>query len=196
MRYEKGRREETRRRILDTAAARFRRDGIAGVGIKSLMGDLGLTHGGFYAHFPSRDGLVAETVGEALADTLATLKGAVAAATPGAELDAFIDAYLSGLHRARMDRGCAGAALAPEVARQSPEARARFTAGLGEIVDLLASQLPPGGTQERRRDRAYAMFAAMMGALQIARAVDDPSLSDSLLESGRAAARLIAREPW
>lgn len=196
VRYEKGRREETRGRILEAAATRFRRDGIEAVGIKSLMAELGLTHGGFYAHFPSREGLVAEAVGEALGDTLRTLRAAVDEAPEGSKLEAFVDSYLSGLHLERMDRGCAGAALAPEVARQPPAARGRFGDGLKALVALLASQLPAGGSADRRVERGYALFGGMMGALQLARAVDDPALSGTILEQGRAAARLLAHQPW
>lgn len=196
MRYEKGRREETRDRILKAAATRFRQDGIEAVGIKSLMGGLGLTHGGFYAHFPSRDGLVADAVEEALEDTLHTLRKAVDEAPKNIKLDAFVDSYLSVLHLERMDRGCAVAALAPEVARQPPAARIRFEAGLQALVELLASQFPAGGPSAGRIERGYAVFGAMMGALQMARAVDDRALSDALLEQGRATARLLARRPW
>lgn len=196
MRYEKGRREETRARILEAAATRFRRDGIGGVGIKSLMGELGLTHGGFYAHFPSRGGLVAEAVEEAFGDTVLTLRKVAEEAEPEKKLDALIDAYLSDLHRERMDRGCAGAALAPEVARESPNAQAGFAAGLKDIVDLLAANLPAGGSARRRLERGYAVFAGMMGALQLARAVDDRLLSDNIMENGRTSARLLARQPW
>lgn len=196
MRYEKGRREETRGRILKAAATRFRQDGIEAVGIKSLMGALGLTHGGFYAHFPSRDGLVADAVEEALDDTLHTLRKAVDEAPKNMKLDAFVDSYLSGLHLERMDRGCAVAALAPEVARQPSPARIRFEAGLQALVELLASQFPAGGSSAGRIERGYAVFGAMIGALQMARAVDDRALSDALLEQGRATARLLALRPW
>jgi TetR/AcrR family transcriptional repressor of nem operon len=196
MRYEKGRRDETRGRILEAAATRFRKDGIEAVGIKSLMGEVGLTHGGFYAHFGSRDGLVAAAVGEALQDTLFSLQKAVDEAPADRKLDAFIDAYLSELHRERIDRGCAGAALAPEVARQPLDARVRFAAGLKRLVDLLADQLPPGGSSSVRAERGYGVFSGLMGALQLARAVDDRTLSDAILRQGRVVARLLARQPW
>ena len=196
MRYEKGRRVETRAKILEAAATRFRRDGIEGVGIKSLMSEVGLTHGGFYAHFPSRDGLVAEAVGDALGDTLRALRQVVDEAEPEERLDSLIDSYLSELHRDRMDRGCAGAALAPEVARQPAAARAEFTAGLKKIIDLLTAELPPGGSSSQRVERGYAVFSGMMGTLQLARALDNPSLSKNILASGRNAARLLATQPW
>ena len=196
MRYEKGRRDETRAKILDAAGTRFRQDGIEGVGIKKLMGEVGLTHGGFYAHFPSREGLVAAAVGDALGDTLRTLRKVVDEAEPDKRLDAFIDAYLSVKHRERMDRGCAGAALAPEVARQPAAARTEFTAGINELVSLLTTQLPPGGSDSQRTERGYAVFGGMMGMLQLARAVQDPSLSDRILDTGRSAARLVSLQPW
>lgn len=196
MRYEKGRRDDTRAKILEAAGTRFRRDGLEGVGIKSLMGEVALTHGGFYAHFSSREELVAAAVGEALGDTLRTLRKVVNEAEPGKSLDAFIETYLSENHREQTDRGCAGAALAPEVARQPVAAQAEFTAGIKELVDLLTTQLPSGGSGSQRTERGYAIFGGMMGTLQLARAVHDPSLSDRILDGGRRTARLLSLQPW
>jgi len=196
MRYQTGHKEATRRQILDRAAARFRRDGIAGVGIKSLMGELGLTHGGFYAHFGSRQDLVARSVAKAIEDTCKTLQAQVAQAAPGEGLAAFVNAYLSSYHRDQIKSGCAGAALACEISRQEEGVRQAFACGTDRIVDLLGEQLPAGGSPEQRRDRAYAVFGALMGTLQLARASIDAAASDRLLSQGRAAALSLARLPW
>jgi TetR/AcrR family transcriptional repressor of nem operon len=196
MRYQKGHKEETKRHILEAASARFRRDGISAVGIKSLMGDVGLTHGGFYAHFPSKEGLVSEAIDEALAQTWGMLSREVGKAAKGEELKAFVHAYLGEFHRDHMAFGCAAAALAPEIARESREVRAAFTTGIGRIVDTLAQLLPGGGSPRRRRERAFTLFAAMMGTLQLARAVDDEELSGTILAGGRRIVLGMAGSAW
>jgi len=196
VRYGKGHKEQTRRTILEKASTRYRRDGLSAVGLRMLMTDAGLTHGGFYAHFPSRSALIAEAIGAALAETLKSLAKAVARAAPGNGVDAFIDAYLTSLHRDRPDRGCAAASLAAEIAREGAEVRKRFTKGTDAIVRLLADQLPPGGDPRDRVQRAFTVFSLLMGVLQLSRAIVDPRRSGRILASGRRAARTLALEPW
>lgn len=196
MRYQKGHKEETRRHIIEAASSRFRGEGIHAVGIKSLMSEAGLTHGGFYAHFASKDELVGEAVEESLSQTLGMLTRELQKSGKNEELKVFVNAYLSEFHRDHMEKGCAGAALAPEIARESGEAKAAFSAGIGRIVDLLAQLLPPGGSHRKREDRAFAIFAAMMGALQLARAVDDLELSKRILANGRKVALDAAGAAW
>lgn len=196
MRYGKGHKAETRRTIIEQASTRYRRDGLSAVGLRALMTDAGLTHGGFYAHFPSRSDLIAEAVGAALQETFEALGEAVAKAPPGGGADAFIDAYLTTAHRDRPDRGCAGASLAAEIARENGEVRHRFTQGIDAIVRLLADQLPPGGTDQDRMNRASAVFSLLMGALQLSRAVEDPARSSEILTSGRHAAKSAAHAAW
>ena len=191
----KARKEETRRAIIEKAAARFRRDGIAAVGLRPLVADAGLTHGAFYAHFPSRDDLVAEAVGAALADTLAMLRDVAHSAPEAGQLEALIGSYLSERHRVAMARGCAGAALAPEVARGDAAVRDAFGRGVDRIVALIAGLLPPGGTDIARVDRSRAIFAGMMGTLQLARTCDEAD-AGRLLAGGRAAALATARLRW
>jgi len=196
MRYGRNHKAETRARIVDIAAARFRRDGVNGVGIQSLMADAGLTHGGFYAHFPSKDHLVAEAVRAGFEQTAAFLARMVAEAAPAERFRAFLDAYLSEQHRAHMERGCVGAALAPELARMGPAVKGSFKAGLLRIVDLIADILPDGGTPDARRDRALTIFAMLMGAVQLARTVDDPDLAAAALAGAREQAFSAAAMPW
>lgn len=196
MRYGKNHKSETRARILEIASARFRRDGVGGVGIQSLMADAGLTHGGFYAHFPSKTDLVADAVRAAFEQTGNLLARAVEAAGPEDRLGAFIDAYLSELHCTHVEQGCVGAALAPELARMGPAVKKSFTTGLLTIVDGLAALLAPGGSPGERRERAMSIFGALMGAVQLARALDNRDLAAATLAETRRLALEQAHKPW
>ncbi|WP_063511805.1 MULTISPECIES: TetR/AcrR family transcriptional regulator [unclassified Erythrobacter] len=196
MRYAKGHKEETRQAILEKASERFRRDGINAVGIKSLMSDAGLTHGGFYAHFNSRESLVAEAAEEALKRTLELLRGISSNAEADRKLEAFVNGYLSPQHYEDMAFGCAGAALAPEIAREGEDTRRRFTAGIERIVEYLAEILPPDGSPELRRERAHAIFSLMMGAVQLARITVDQKLAGRIIEGARTGALSIAHAEW
>lgn len=186
----------TRQRIVRHASTRFRQDGLNAVGLRALLGDAGVTHGAFYAHFPARTDLVAEAVAQALADTRAALSQAADGAVQGERLDAVIDSYLSDLHVQAAARGCAGAALAPEIAREGAPVRAAFERGLDAIVALLADLLPPGGSAQQREDRARALFSLMMGCLQLARTTPSADAAARLLAAGRASARLLSRTDW
>lgn len=191
MRYDKGQKEATRNRIIEAAAMRFRRDGIEGVGVASLMGDIGLTQGGFYNHFASKEDLAREVLVEALATTRERLAAAgVAAAADG--LEPFVNFYLRAQHRDHPENGCAAAALAAEVARGPAATKAAFTAELRKTVTLISERLPKSMKPKQRRETAQAIFASMMGTLVLARAVDDAALSDELLAAGRRAALALA----
>jgi TetR/AcrR family transcriptional repressor of nem operon len=162
-------------RIVKAAAARIRRDGIDGMAVADLMREAGLTHGGFYRHFASRDDLVAEAVEAAMAHGS---RRAEAARQGGPEaLATAIDAYLSPLHRDKPETGCAVAALPTDVARGIPRARAAYTAQVRRYLDLFADLTPAGDADDR-----YLILAALVGAIALARAVDDPGLSDEILD--------------
>ena len=163
-------------RIVKAAAARIRRDGVEGVGVADLMREAGLTHGGFYRHFDSRDDLVAEAVEAALAHGSRRAEAAAQLGGPEA-LAMVIDAYLSPLHRDKPETGCAVAALPTDIARSSQRARAAYTAQVRRYLDLYA-ELTPGDDP----DDPPLILAALVGAIALARAVDDPSLSDEILE--------------
>jgi TetR/AcrR family transcriptional regulator, transcriptional repressor for nem operon len=163
-------------RIVKAAAARIRRDGVEGVGVADLMREAGLTHGGFYRHFDSRDELVAEAVEAALAHGSRRAEAAAQLGGPEA-LAMAIDAYLSPLHRDKPETGCAVAALPTDIARSSQRARAAYTAQVRRYLDLYA-ELTPGDDP----DDPPLFLAALVGAIALARAVDDPSLSDEILE--------------
>ena len=189
MRYEKGRKGATRRHILEVASARFREDGVAAVGVASLMADAGLTHGGFYSHFDSKEALV----GEATTDALARKRVELAkAAEAGGGLEGIVRAYLRPIHRDTPGKGCAFASLSAEIARHPHATRAAFTREFEAHIALIAEQLPTG-EQSVRRGTAIEIFSVMMGALQLARAVTDKQLSDQILESGTNAALTLAR---
>ena len=184
MRYPPGHRKATRRRILGAAARRFREDGFAGAGVDDVMAAAGLTAGGFYAHFASKEALLAEALaagpghpGERLAAGLDGVAGAPF-------LREVVRRYLSRSHRDDVAGGCALPALAAEVARQGPEARAAFEAYLRQLVERLAPRVPEGpGLSPAERVLATAALAA--GGIMLARAVADPDLSDRILRACR-----------
>jgi TetR/AcrR family transcriptional repressor of nem operon len=164
-------------RIVKTASRRIRRDGIDSISVGELMNDAGLTHGGFYRHFDSRDDLVAEAVDTALAQGSERIHAAAKLGGPAA-LTAIIDGYLSPLHRDKPETGCAVAALPADIARANPHARAAYSRQVRSYVALLAEV-----TAARNPDEVRLILAALVGALVLARAVDDRGLSDEILDS-------------
>jgi len=187
MRYEKGRKDVSRRRITEIAAERFRRDGIAASGLTGIMSEAGLTNGAFYPHFQSKADLVRESLGAALEDQRDQLREGLAAGG----LEAILAVYLSAEHRDNPGTGCASAALLPEVARQPAETRELFAEQLAGLVAQFAETLPP-----QTRDPqgvALGIYATLVGALQLARAVPSKALSDQILSAGADAARALAR---
>jgi TetR/AcrR family transcriptional repressor of nem operon len=173
------RKEATHERIVETAARAIRRSGYGGPGVADIMKEAGLTHGGFYAHFESREGMLAEAADRAGADTVAFLAGVAAAAPPKQELDAMLRAYLSKEHVESAETGCAVAALGSEMPRQAPKVRRAATHRIKEMIDLVARQLPDWG-RPGAHERALVTVATALGALILARAVDDPKLSDAV----------------
>lgn len=174
--------EATHERIVDAAARAIRRSGYHGTGVADIMKDAGLTHGGFYAHFASREAMLAEAADRAGAQGV-TLMEHIAATTPPREvLRAMAEAYLSKAHVDNVENGCGTAALASEMSRQAPEVRRASTRRIKEMVDLVARQLPDWG-QPSAHEQALVTVAMMVGTLVLARAVDDPKLSDALREA-------------
>jgi TetR/AcrR family transcriptional regulator, transcriptional repressor for nem operon len=176
------RKEVTHERIVETAARAIRRSGYGGTGVADIMKEAGLTHGGFYAHFDSREGMLAEAADRAGADTVAFLTRVAAAATPKKALEAMLSAYLSKGHVEGRESGCAVAALGSEMPRQAPKVRRAATRRIKEMIDLVARQSPDWG-QPGAHERALVTVATAVGALVLARAVDDPKLSDALREA-------------
>jgi TetR/AcrR family transcriptional regulator, transcriptional repressor for nem operon len=180
MREAGGRGAETRVRIIEAAGRLFRERGIDAVGVDAVMREAGLTHGGFYTHFPSKEALVAEAAAAALARSAARWE-AIARERPEDGHARIVDAYLDPAHVAATGRGCLLAALGPDVARR-PGARSGVTAAIRAMLDTLARCVPG-----RRRERAAATLCTLVGAVVLARISDDPDLSAELLAAARAA---------
>lgn len=176
---------ENRQRILRAASRLFREHGLDGVGIDGIMKDAGMTHGGFYGHFASKDELVAEACGRSFARSAARW-AALAEAAPDTALGEIVGTYLSARHRDDPGTGCSLAALAGDVARQQGAVRRAFTDSLRSHLETLAGLLPGRG-KAARREKALATMAGLVGGLVLARAVDDPGLSDEILKATSAA---------
>lgn len=174
--------EETHQRIVAVAARAIRRSGYDGTGVADLMKEAGLTHGAFYAHFASREAMLAEAAGRACAESAAAVAAVVSEVPPGEALATMVRAYLSKDHCEQREAGCPLAALGSETARQAPEVRRVTTRHVKEMVDLAARQSPNWG-QPAAHDQALVTVATLVGALLLARAVDDPALSDNLREA-------------
>jgi TetR/AcrR family transcriptional repressor of nem operon len=174
---------ETRRRIVETASRLFRQRGITPVGVADIMGALGLTVGGFYRHFPSKEALVGEAIAAASQEMVSnharTQKGVAAEASAAAMLDS----YLSKAHRDHAELGCPVASLCSVVAQESMPTREAFTTSMHRLFELVA-HLVPGETKEARDRRMYTT-AAMVGALVLSRATADEALADDLLRAVR-----------
>lgn len=184
----------TRRRMIETAGRRFKSDGFDGSGIATLVSDAGLTNGAFYGHFSSKDDLIAEVVAEQLASQAEQIE----ALPPGrASLTAFIADYLSPAHRDDREGGCPSAALLDEVGRGDVRTREAYTVGARRLVDAVAQHLAAEGTVslDEARSRATGVLALLVGALQSARAVTDPDLSDQILATAYSHAMTIATSP-
>ena len=182
MRYDKGHKEASRRRIMEVASERFRSDGIAASGLAAIMSDAGLTNGAFYPHFKSKAELVRESVASAMEDQVKLLgSGGLAAA---------IDAYLSANHRDNPATGCTLAALLPELAREPAETRGVWAERFLAAVKQLASGLPPQTPDPEAA--AIGAYATLIGALQLARVVQGTPLSDRIMAAGADAARTLA----
>jgi AcrR family transcriptional regulator len=182
-----GKKAETHERIVRAAARAVRQHGYAGVNVADVMKDAGLTHGGFYAHFASREAMLAEALESAGAESLTTLGKATASVPPAEAIEAFVAAYLSDDHVGHAEAGCALAALGSETRRQPAELRRGATRRVKEMADLIARQLPGWAEADGRGD-ALGVMSSLVGAVVIARIVDDPALSTAIRQ---AAARFI-----
>lgn len=164
-----------RRTILAAAGRLFRQHGFDAVTVADVMKDAGLTHGGFYGYFSSKDELIAEALGEAMTQTTTG---------PSGDLTSYSARYLSPAHRDDVANGCPTAALAAETRRQRVDVRAQMTKGLRQQIERL-SRVAPGANAPQKRRAAIGSWAAMVGAMILARASDDPALSDEVLDQTR-----------
>ena len=181
MGHSKAQKTKTHKRIISIASKRFREKGLARVGIAELMKEAGLTVGGFYKHFDSRDDLVAEAVSSAFGGWKRRVDAAKAGG-PSVSLAKLIDDYLDEAHRDNPGTGCAFSALAPEIARSDKQTRALTSEQVRSDIQLIAGLLP-GKDKSRARSRAILTFSALVGAMSLARAVSDEGLSREILET-------------
>ena len=178
MRVSKEQAAENRERILTAASRLMRERGISGVGVDALTEAAGMTHGSLYSQFGSKERLVEEAVVHAI-----TTKGQEV--PEGFALSDYVSEYLSPAHRDTPGSGCPFAALGCEMPRQSSGVRGRFTAGVRGMIGLLSGRMGSGLKQRQRDDKALATVASLVGALVLARAVNDPKLSDDILRATR-----------
>jgi AcrR family transcriptional regulator len=179
-RYGKRHKEATRRRIVEMAGRRLKADGIDGSGVAALMADAGLTNGAFYAHFASKEDLVAT----AIAGQLRGQREQFSTAPPGRDgVELMMREYLSAAHRDNPEDGCPSAALLPEIGRSSEATRRAYTEGVLAIADEIAGRLAPDDPQSAR-GKTLGLFALLIGTMQLSRALADPRLADEVLEQG------------
>jgi TetR/AcrR family transcriptional repressor of nem operon len=175
MRYTAEQKTETHKQIVDAASKEFRGKGLQGIGIADLMSQVGLTHGGFYAHFKDRDALVVEAVECAAMESFGP---------QGKEVNAIIDIYLSPEHRDNFRYGCLLPAIAADIARQSDSVKGAFTESLQANMSGIAKYMPAKNNKDKL-DQAMMLISSMAGAMLIARAINDSALSNMLLDSVR-----------
>jgi TetR/AcrR family transcriptional repressor of nem operon len=190
VRYSNEHKAATRQRVLKEAAREIRAKGPGGVAVAGVMARAGLTHGGFYAHFGSKDELVAEAVGTMFDDARKRFRTIEPEGDPRRWLRAYIDFYLGAAHRDNRERGCPLPALSGDLARGDKLAQARFGQGVATLSDRLADALRAIGCDRPEAD-ASAMLAQLVGAVALSRAVADPAQADAIL--GDAHANLVAR---
>lgn len=181
MRVSRAEAAENRERIIEVAAKLFRERGFDGIGVAELMKAAGLTHGGFYGNFASKEDLIVQACTRALEGSVNTLQKAVDRGGKDV-MSEIASAYLSPAHRDRPGEGCALAALGAEAARHDSPLRGAFTQGVQSVVDMM-TRLLPGKSKRAKRERALAIYASMVGAIVLARAVDDAELSNEVLRS-------------
>ncbi len=180
MRYEKGHKDATHDHILEVAARRFRKDGIAASGLAGIMSEAGLTNGAFYAHFSSKSEMVEKCIERATDDQWQQFQKEIASR----RLLDLIRAYLSKEHRDHPDSGCPSAALLPEISRQEPATRNVYTESVKRLLDAVEPQLSNLPKGPKAREIGIGIMGLLIGILQMARAVDDPSLSEEMLAAG------------
>jgi TetR/AcrR family transcriptional regulator, transcriptional repressor for nem operon len=184
MRYSREHKLETHARIVKKASVRLREKGAHGIGVADLMKEAGLTHGGFYAHFDSREALVIEAFTHAMDRSTERWRKLAEQTPPEKRLAMIVNTYLTPLHRDDPGHGCSVPALGAEIARESPKTRRAFAGRLEQMIDTLAAQLP-GVPRKAARKQAMAAIATMMGTLVLARVAGSGDFSDELLGAGR-----------
>src|SRR6266700_2071303 len=201
MRYSREHKLETHTRSVKKAAVLLREKGAHGIGVADLMKEAGLTHGGFYAHFDSREALVIEAFSYAMDRATERWRKVVAETPPEKRLSTIVESYLTAVHRDDPGQGCAVPALGAEIAREAPKTRKAFAAKLEQMIDMMADQILVVPRKTARR-QAMGVLATMMGTLVLARIAGNGEFSDEILGAGReavlgraAAPTPVARKP-
>lgn len=176
---------KVRRKILKSATQAFRTNGIKEVSVQQIMKGAGLTHGGFYAHFESKDKLVAEACRSAIGETIALLQKSADQAPSDRQIETVIDTYLSKYHRDTPEDGCIFPTLSSEISRSSQDVRQVFTDEMAGFFDFISTLVKDD------KQKSIAMVSTMVGSLLLARSVVDPALSDAILDAGKHYAKEI-----
>jgi AcrR family transcriptional regulator len=192
-RYKPEHKERTRRKVVESALDHFRSSGIDSTSIDTVMKDLGLTVGGFYRHFESKSDLLVEAVSKGVEQSIAFIRSVPVPEDGRAWFEAVAARYLSSPHRDNITRGCALAALGPEIARGDEKVRAACEAGLRRLREVTREHLGPAADGEA--DNYWALIALCMGGLILSRMVADPTTADEILGSCRRGVRAIGESP-
>lgn len=187
MRYSKEHKQETHARIVRKASVRLREKGAHGIGVADLMKEAGLTHGGFYAHFDSRETLLVEAFAYAMDRSMAHWRKTAEETMPEKRLAMIVESYLTTMHRDDPGRGCAVPTLGADIARESPKTRKAFAAKLEQMIDMIADQIPDLPRKAARK-QASATLATMMGSMVLSRIAGNGEFSEEILAAGREAA--------
>ncbi|MBR0735711.1 TetR/AcrR family transcriptional regulator [Bradyrhizobium liaoningense] len=195
MRYSREHKQETHDRIVKKASVRLREKGAHGIGVADLMKEAGLTHGGFYAHFDSREALVIEAFAYAMDRSMDHWRKLTGEAVPEKRLALVMESYLSALHRDNPGHGCSIPALGAEIARESPKTRKAFAGKLDEMIEMMTDYIP-NLPRKAARKQAIATLATMAGTMLLARIAGSSELSDEVLKAGKdSALDGVKREP-
>jgi TetR/AcrR family transcriptional repressor of nem operon len=186
MRYSREHKQETHARIVKKASIRLREKGAHGIGVADLMKEAGLTHGGFYAHFDSREALVIEAFAYAMDRATERWRKIAGETAPDKRLATIVDSYLTPIHRDDPGHGCAVPTLGAEIARESAKTRKAFAAKLEQMIDMMADQVPDVPRKAARK-QAVATLATMVGTLVLSRIAGSGEFSDEILGAGREA---------
>ena len=184
MRYSREHKQETHDRIVRKASVRLREKGAHGVGVADLRKEAGLTHGGFYAHFDSREALVVEAFAFAMDRSMENWRKMTGEVAPEKRLALIAESYLSALHRDDPGHGCSIPALGAEIARESQKTRKAFAGKLEEMIEMIADCIP-GVPRKAARKQAIATLATMAGTMLLARIAGTSELSDEVLKAGK-----------
>lgn len=194
MRYSKEHKRETHDRIVRKASVRLREKGAHGIGVADLMKEAGLTHGGFYGHFDSREALVIEAFNYAMDRSTERWRKLAEQTPPEKRLSTIVESYLTATHRDDPGHGCAVPTLGPEIARESAKTRKAFSARLEEMIEMMADQMPEL-PRKAARAQAIATISTMVGTLVLSRVAGSGEFSDEILDTGREAVLARAAKP-